>query len=205
MASIPMTQFKFGDRLVHEARPEWGTGIVTAVQPTEEDGVACQRVTIRFDRAGLKTLTTNIAKLAIADDDTHPASSVATPQGASWLTQLEKGTVDEMMSRLPEAVRDPFTTLQARIEATLKLYRFSLQGGALIDWAAAQTGLKDPMTRFNRHELETLFQRYAAARDEHLKSLVIEGRRKDPATTERLMGAAPQSARDALRRLNALR
>lgn len=199
------SQFKYGDRLVHASKPEWGQGIVTAVQNVQENGEACQRVTVRFDRAGLKTLTTNIAQLAHVDDDTHPAAPIANGQGASWLDQLEKGSVDELMSKLPEAVRDPFTTLQSRIEATLKLYRFGLQGGALIDWAAAQTGLKDPMTRFNRHELETFFRKFANERDSHLKSLVIEARRKDPAGLDRLLGSAPPSARDALRKLNALR
>jgi len=200
---MAQTTFKFGDRLVHSHKPEWGTGVVTAVQAVEQDGVPCQRVTLRFDRAGLKTMTTNIAELEMVDDDTHPAAPVAANSPDTWLTKLENGTVEELMSRLPEATRDPFNTLQSRIEATLKLYRFTEQGGALIDWAAAQTGLKDPMTRFNRHELEALFKRFALGRDTQLKSLVIEGRRKDPATTEKLMAAAPAAARDALRRLNA--
>lgn len=199
---MPQTTFKFGDRLVHAHKPEWGTGVVTAVQAVEESGVACQRVTLRFDRAGLKTLTTNIAELEHVTEDTHPAAPVAAAQTDTWLTKLENGTVEELMSRLPEATRDPFNTLQSRIEATLKLYRFSEQGGALIDWAAAQTGLKDPMIRFNRHELEQLFKRFALARDTQLKALVIEGRRKDPITTDRLLAAAPGSAREALRRLN---
>lgn len=200
--TMAQTQFKFGDRLVHVARPEWGTGVVTAAQNVEEGGVAFQRVTLRFDRAGLKTLATNLAELQVADTEVHPAAPAAAAEGASWLTQLEHGNVEEMMAKLPEAVRDPFNTLQSRIEATLKLYRFSDRGGALIDWAAAQTGLKDPMTRFNRHELEELFKRFALERDTHLKTLVIEGKRKDPATTEKLLAAAPSEARDALRRLN---
>lgn len=202
MTSMPQTTFKFGDRLVHTSRPEWGTGVVTSVQNVEQDGQTFQRVNIRFDRAGLKTLATNIAELRPVDEDTHPAAPIAAGQPETWLTQLEKGSIDELMSRLPEATRDPFNTLQSRIEATLKLYRFAEQGGALIDWAAAQTGLKDPMTRFNRHELEALFKRFALERDTHLKSLVIEGRRKDPAMVDRLLGTAPHAVRDALRRLN---
>ncbi len=200
---MAQTSFKFGDRLVHTHKPEWGTGVVTAVQAVEQDGTPCQRVTLRFDRAGLKTLTTNIAELEHVGEDTHPAAPVAGNQPDTWLTKLENGTVEELMSRLPEATRDPFNTLQSRIEATLKLYRFSEHGGALIDWAAAQTGLKDPMMRFNRHELENLFKRFALARDTQLKALVIEGRRKDPITTEKLIATGPSAARDALRRLNA--
>ncbi|MFM9956900.1 MAG: DUF3553 domain-containing protein [Phycisphaerales bacterium] len=200
---MPQTTFKFGDRLIHTHKPEWGSGVVSAVQAVEEAGVHCQRVTVRFDRAGLKTLTTNIAELELVTEDTHPAAPVSGNQPDTWLTKLENGTVEELMSRLPEPARDPFNTLQSRIEATLKLYRFSEHGGALIDWAAAQTGLKDPMTRFNRHELEALFKRFALERDTHLKTLVIEGRRKDPNTTEKLLTSGPASARDALRRLNA--
>ena len=32
------TEFKFGDRVVHSGRPEWGTGVVTAVQPVIHEG-----------------------------------------------------------------------------------------------------------------------------------------------------------------------
>ena len=78
------------------------------------------------------------------------------------------------MSRLPEAATDPFTSLEARLKATLTLYRFTDQGGSLLDWAAAQSALKDPLSEFSRHDLERLFQRFAFVRDEHLKKLVQE-------------------------------
>lgn len=197
------TTFSFGDRVLHNTKPEWGHGVVSAVQNIQEGGVPAIRLTIRFDRAGLKTITMPPAELRHAHDEPPPAADVAT--GGGWLGELEKGTVDEMMSRLPENTRDPFISAQARIENTLKLYRFGEQGSALLDWAAAQTGLKDPMTRFGRHELETLFKRYAVERDQHLKKLVIESRRTDAPMVERLLASGPSSARDALRKLNALR
>lgn len=199
------TSFKFGDRLLHSSKPEWGIGTVSAVQNIQEDGVSCQRLTIRFDRAGLKTITTAHAQLALAMDEPPIAAHLAEGSGNGWLDQMEKGSVEEVMSRLPENTRDPFLSLQARIEHTLKLYRFSTQGGALLDWAAAQTGLKDPMTRFNRHELELLFNRWAAERDSHLKKLVIEARRNESAMVDRVLNAGPSAARDALRKLHALR
>src|SRR5690606_17214651 len=111
------TQFKFGDRLVHASRPEWGAGVVTSAQNVVQDGQPCQRVTIRFDRAGLKTLTTNIAALRYAEE-AAPAPTAAAEQGQSlaeadggWLATLEAGDINEFMARLPEPTRDPFASL----------------------------------------------------------------------------------------------
>jgi len=55
--------WRTGDRLTHAGKPEWGIGTVTAVEPATQDGKPCQRVTARFDRAGLKTLSTAYADL----------------------------------------------------------------------------------------------------------------------------------------------
>ena len=60
---MPMVKFSFGDRVVHAAKPEWGVGQVVGAQPISENGVSAQRLTIRFDRAGLKTLSTGFAEL----------------------------------------------------------------------------------------------------------------------------------------------
>ena len=60
---MPQIEFKFGDRVVHSLRPEWGTGVVTQAQSTIIDGKPAQRLTLRFDRAGLKTLSSPPAEL----------------------------------------------------------------------------------------------------------------------------------------------
>ncbi len=197
-------EFKYGDRLVHAAKPEWGTGVVSSAQNVTEDGVACQRLTIRFDRAGLKTLSTGIADLRPAEE--HPsveaAGAAATADsGVSWLGQLEAGDLTERMQKLPEATRDPFVSLATRLKATLSLWRFSQDGAALLDWAAMQTGMKDPLTRFNRHELEQFFKRFATEREAHLKRLLFEAKKQPSAEIERVLAEAGSAARDAVRRL----
>lgn len=195
------SDFKFGDRVVHTTRPEWGTGVVTAVQPVVHEGKPAQQLTLRFDRGGLKTISTAVASLRLADqdDEHHPAKDVAgEPRG--WLDSLGADNPAEAMSRLPEATRDPFTTLAARIQATIALYRFSDRGSSILDWAAAQTGLADPLSRFNRHQLEEFFKRFAGERDTHLKRLVLELQRKDPAAAEQVLRTAPPTVRDTLRR-----
>lgn len=200
MASI---EFKFGDRLVHSTRPEWGEGVVTAAQSIVENGKPCQRLTIRFERAGLKTISTAFAELRPAEE--HPsveAAAGAASGDTGWLSQLEAGDLNERMAKLPEATRDPFATLAARLRATLALFRFSEQGSALLDWAAMQTGLKDPLARFNRHELEQLFKRFAMERDSQLKKLLQEARKYPSAEIERAKAEAPPAARDALRKIH---
>lgn len=196
-------EFKFGDRLVHTAKPEWGTGVVSAAQNLVENGVSTQRLTIRFERAGLKTLSTGIAELRPAEE--HPSSDAAgaaASEGVSWLGQLEAGDLTERMQRLPEPTRDPFTTLATRLKATLGLWRFSEQGAALLDWAAMQTGLKDPLARFNRHELERYFKRFASEREAQLKKLLIEAKKQPSPDIERVKADATPAARDAMRRLH---
>lgn len=199
------TEFKFGDRVVHAARPEWGQGVVTAASPDTVEGRTCQRLTIRFDRGGLKTLSTALANLrpAAATDVTPPPSeqpSAAEQLTATgWLDRLGAEAPEVIMARLPENATDPFSTPLQRLGATLALYRFTPQGGSLLDWAAAQTGLADPLTVFNRHELEQFFARFATARDQHLRQLADDIRRKDPDALARALAGAPASAQAALR------
>ncbi len=201
------SEFKFGDRLVHESKPEWGAGVVTAAQSIEENGRAFQRLTLRFDRAGLKTISTAHARLKRVESaadmpDSADAPAAAAANGASgWLGALESGNLNEVMSRLPETTRDPFRTLSERLKATLGLYRFSTQGAALLDWAAMQTGLADPLTRFNRHELEEFFKRFAFEREAHLKQIIQEVRKSPPADLQAVLSSAPPAGRDALKKL----
>jgi hypothetical protein len=123
----------------------------------------------------------------------------------SWLDQAEAGTADERMTRLPEPATDPFRTKKARLEATLGLYRFAGVGASLVDWAAAQSGLKDPLSRFNRHQLEQFFDRFRNNLDGHLKRLTFELKREDPAGLAAAIAAAPPQARQALKRIDAAR
>jgi hypothetical protein len=202
---MPVTQWSFGDKVVHAGKPEWGTGLVTAAAKTVHEGKPCQRLTIRFDRAGLKTISTAIADLREATTAAVAAEIPQTDEQAAWANGLAGGTPAEILARLPEAATDPFSSLADRLKATLNLYKFSDAAASLLDWAAVQSGLKDPLSRFNRHELEQMFKRYAFVRDEHLKKLAIEMRRKDPSGLDQMIRSALPQAQQALRRLDAKR
>lgn len=199
------TLFSFGDRVVHAAKPEWGTGIVSKAQNLIKDGKQHQSLTIRFERAGLKTLSTAFADLRPASaSDGHPAETApdtdapAAPTSGGWLDEAASIPPEKAMARLPEACSDPFSTPEQRLKATLNQYRFTPEGGSLLDWAATQTGLADPLSRFARPELEQFFKRYADNRDAHLRAVADEIRRQDPAALDRLAAKAPPKARAVL-------
>lgn len=196
------TTYSFGDRVVHASKPEWGAGEVLSAMAHEEEGQAGQRLKVRFERAGLKTLSTIHADIRPA---TGPAISPEAPAGeggAERAAALERDPA-LLFATLPEATRDPFRPLKARLEATLALYRFDSTGASLIDWAAAQSGLADPMVRFNRHELEQFFARWARERDLQLKRLLLEIKRADPEAYQRTIKAPPRAAADVVRRIHA--
>ena len=245
----PKHSFAFGDRIVHAGKPEWGAGIVSKARNVTHNGVQAQSLTIRFDRAGLKTLNSAFAQLVPAndhrpaapqpdvvpsDDDhdapTTPAHHRPTPSTGiagsvaaatmlsqdhdapaadaaradrSWLDEAAATPIDKAMARLPEPCRDPFLPLARRLEHTLKQYRFQPRGASLLDWAAAQTGLADPLSRFSRQELEQFFRRYADARDNHLAELAAELRRTDPPALDEVLRNAPHDARHVVRRIHA--
>ena len=63
-----------------------------------------------------------------------------------------------------------------------------------------QTGMKDPLARFSRHELESFFQRFQANLDAHLKRLVKDLRRQEPGVLAEAGATATGGAAHALRR-----
>ncbi len=201
-----LKQWSFGDKVVHLDRPEWGIGMITTVTADSHEGKPCQRVIVRFERAGVKTLSTGIANL-IPAEDAPKLHDMSTGDSAHDPLLGDRGAVAarEVMMKLPDVATDPFTTATARLKATLALYRYSEQGGSLIDWAAAQSGLRDPMTRFNRHELEDLFRRFAQVRDEHLRKVVLEVKKTEPAAIAPLMKQAPRGAMNAMKRFDNMR
>lgn len=194
--------FKFGDRVVHTGKAEWGEGVVTGAQPATQDGKPCQRVTVRFDRVGIKALSTALAPLQKVEDRPQIDAALANA-GTDWLASVGSKQVMEIMTKLPEPATDPFSSAERRLAATLGLYKFKINGGSLIDWAIQQTGLKDPLSRFNRHDLEEFFKRFENNRNQHLKKLASDMQRTDRATYDRVMASAPSEARDALRRFDA--
>jgi hypothetical protein len=205
---MSVTQWNFGDRVVHAGKPEWGVGQVTGASRMVHEGKVCQRLTVRFDRAGVKTLNTAIADLRPASEaapggDETPAPGASESGGnGGWLEQVSAPTSIEVFTRLPEQTTDPFTSLASRVKASAGLYRFTDTGASLLDWAAMQSGLRDPLTRYSRHELEQLFRRFAAVRDEHFKKVASELKRRDPGGFDEAMKGAPPAALQAVKRLD---
>jgi len=206
---------KPGDRVRHAGRPEWGVGAVQSTEASAHEGKPCQRVTVRFEREGLKTLSTAFADLRSADQFATVKEPRPTPDGPVsaglsddvgsevMIPESDAVSPEQLLQSVPEPATDPFASPRRRLAATLDLYRFTGQGASLLDWAAMQTGMKDPMTRLNRHELEKLFERFRMNLDTHLRKLVKEIRRQDPAALAELSASAGPAAKHALRRADA--
>lgn len=209
--SQTQARFAAGDVVAHPRRPEWGSGVVKQAQAITHEGQDAQRLAVDFANQGRVVINTAIAPLTRADsarsgqDSDHKGSedmtrllgSTATgtsrtqgsnagtgSSGGGWLAQLERasGQSRHELWGLPHAMTDPFETLTKRLEATLDSYKFSTEPRSLIDWAVIQTGLNDPLSKYTRSELEQAFPRFARDRDEHLKDLVRQIKRKGDAT-----------------------
>jgi hypothetical protein len=194
---MAIREWKLGDRIVHAGKPEWGTGEVRTAESIVQEGVRCQRLTVRFDRAGFKTLSTAFADLRAREDapeplsEPEPVNDPLAPQGINYR---------ERLLAIPEDATDPFRSRKARLTTTLSLYRFTPSGASLLDWAASQTGLKDPLSKFSRHELEQSFDRFRINLDTHLKKLAFEMRKADPTGLAEAAAAAGPEGKQALRR-----
>ena len=196
-------KWRTGDSVIHAGKPEWGVGTVTAVEPASQDGKPCQRVTARFDRAGLKTLSTAYADLQPPGDLSALEREIAAVEALPGHDEHEAART--FMASLPDEITDPFAPLDERLADSLGQYRFQPTGAGLIDWASLRSGLADPLSRFNRHELEELFQRFRTNLDNHVGKLVRELARKDREALGRVTSQAGDEAKRALRRIDALR
>lgn len=215
-------KFVAGDRVRNSARPEWGVGVVQkaeivaaqSVSKPGSNGTAGQRLTIRFPNAGSKILLSTHAPLVIVTEKHDPFAEYEPPSmqawdklNGDWLAPMAKRKIEEAMISLPADVKDPFNSLSKRLSLTLNLYRFDRSGRGLMDWAVAQTGLDDPLSRFSRPELEQKFDRWCSERDGHLARLLQEARNpgNDQQAIQSLIRGAPQQAQDAVRKLTATR
>ena len=169
------------------------------------EGRPSQRLTIRFERAGIKTLAAAVANIRKADSSAQPASQ-AEPKPVRLEESAESDAeLTKKLTGLPDDAVDPFISLSKRLETTLGLYRFSDKGGSLLDWAAMQTGLADPLTRFLRHDLETHFGAFRRALDRHAGDLGAQLARHDKAKLNEILAKAPEAGQHALRRALARR
>jgi len=207
-------RFEFGDRVRNAKRPEWGIGSVVKAENVTVNGRASQRLSVRFPGVGVKVLNTAQARLQhVADQpaglpgdpdaDDHPVRVWDKVGRAEWLAPVAQRKIEQAMISLPVEARDPFNGLGHRLEVTLGLYRFDRTGAGLIQWALAQTGLDDPLSRFSRHELEQFFDRWAFERDAHLQRLIEEAGR-DQRVVESALAQAPPAAKAAVQRITAV-
>lgn len=192
--------FTKGDSIVHAGKPEWGAGKVLSAESYLHEGKPAQRLSIRFDRAGTKSISTAFADLRPASDMPRLLEAPEEPDPIAQAALT--ANVEELMTRLPDRATDPFSSLRSRLTATLDLYRFTETGGALLDWAAIQTGLKDPLSRFNRHELEQWFVKFKIELDNHLRKLLKDVRKQEPGTIEAVVAGANPAGRAAVRRVD---
>lgn len=213
-----VVQFSNGDVVVHTRRPEWGDGVVDRAITVEHEGKAAQRLVIRFSNQGLVTLNTGVAPLIRKDastmastttTSTTPTSSSSRPAfgkpGAGWLGGLGEKRAGEELYKLSDAMTDPFASHARRLQATLDSYRFGTDGRdprLLLDWAVAQTGLNDPLTKYSRPELEQAFPRFNRDRENHLFELVRGMKRSGESATlnKFLQETTLPAARNALQR-----
>jgi len=200
-----------GDRVVHADKPEWGVGVVSRGSPATHEGAACQRLVIRFDRAGLKTVSTGVADIRAAGDrvGTVPERDAA-PSGAPAPVQnpilsADANEARRIMTAIPERARDPFASAASRLRETLRLYRFSGEGGPLIEWGVMMSGLSDPLSRFSRHELEDYFESFSRVLDQHLAKEVRGAGAIPRDELVEIARAAPERGQRALRRIHAKR
>lgn len=204
--------FAFGDRVRHIRRPEWGVGTITKSEDIGLNGQRAQRLSIRFPNAGMKTILTGHAELEKYTGNGDPLGDAENPgvgawdkmQESEWLSSVADRKVKESMITLPMEVRDPFNSMAQRMEMMLGLYRFDRSGRGLMDWAVAQTGLNDPLSRFTRHELEQHFDRWSHEREQQLAKLLQEAR-MEMATVNALVKKAVPAAQYAVRRLTMAR
>ncbi len=207
MNPTQIQKFQMGDRVVHASKPEWGVGIVSTSSMGEHEGQPCQRLVIRFDRAGLKTVSTAFAKIEPAGNrvGTVPEKESASAKLDGLENPILKASareVQDIMTRIPEAARDPFATPAQRLRSTLSLYRFTNSGAPLIEWAVMQSGLSDPLSRFSRPELEEFFGFFEKILWKHLGKMVREARDVPAAELVQIRDSAPIEGQHALQRLH---
>lgn len=214
---MPKENFEFGDRVRLCRRPEWGVGSVVKVEAAMRNGSRSQSVSVRFANEGLKVLNTAVAELELVNFEhkeevekakDHPMLQWQQFSEGDWLAPMAQRKIKEAMIALPENVRDQFCSIKRRLKQTLELFRFERTGSSLIEWAIAQSGMDDPLSRFTRQELELLFDRWASHRQDHLQKLLQEASSNiDLARGEvdALLADAPLSAKEHVRRITAKR
>ncbi len=196
----------FGDRVAHQKFPEWGSGAVIKVEKTAVNGESTSRVTVRFSNAGLKSFVGDELPLFLMQnghavpgdrDGKRPAIAEVEDLERAGLHQAVEQKLQDIMRAIPLPCRDPFNTLEHRLRRTLDLYKYDMSGRGLMEWAIAQTGMDDPLSRFNRTELEVYFKEYSNELNKHLAKLLKEIHSESLSVKE-IIASAPKRAKSAV-------
>ena len=186
------TVFNSGDVVVHPKRPEWGNGTVMSASVILHEGVKVQRLVIKFSNKGRVVINTGVAGLVHKDQNLNRKDVMSTVinrgSGNGWLKDLENEVSAQKheLWALPEGLQDPFLSLEGRLKNTAESFKFSKEARSLMDWAVVQTGLDDPLSKYNRHELEEGFMHFERDRNLHLLDLVkqLKSKMQVPAITK---------------------
>ena len=113
-------------------------------------------------------------------DRTRPADDRDAADRDNWLDELEGKTARsrEELWQLNDAMTDAFRSPEDRLKAILDSYRYSTDPKSILVWATAQTGHDDPLSHYTRTDLEQAFPRFARERDQQLRTLVRDFKRK---------------------------
>jgi hypothetical protein len=200
--------FQPGDRVRHADRPDWGPGVVESSKPLVQDGTAGWQLVIRFEQKGRVTVQTRYARIV---PESRKSVDFTPPKGAQGVTigtggfaaALGAGIAEaSVLIELPSEVNDLFAPVERRLAATLELFKYSAEARSLLEWASAQSGLTDPLSRFSRHELESAFAAYAKKRETHLRDLIGQIRKAGRLDLfEKLPATTPAAGRVALSKL----
>jgi glutamyl/glutaminyl-tRNA synthetase len=165
------------------------------------------RLWVRFPTTGEKALLASAAGLELVDSpaseqllgDRPSIHELDMANGGGWLADVSKRKIDDVMVAVSDDALDPFASPQRRLANILGLYRFDGSPARLVEWAVAQSGLDDPMSRFNRQELEQFHRRWLANVDAQLLKLLTDLKR-ERALVDAALKTAPPLAQRAVRR-----
>jgi hypothetical protein len=198
--------FAKGESVVHAGKPEWGPGDIISAEGHVHEGKPCQRLTIRFARGGLKTISTAFADLRAAEDSLSRQIIRAGDDLSDPLDKMmRRKSAEESLQKIPDDAIDPFRSLNNRLATTINLYKWMDSPAGVLEWATIQTGLGDAMSVFNRHELEQAMDKFRIQVDNHLKKLLPQARKADAAGVQKILLTAGPSAKAALRRVDTMR
>lgn len=188
-----------GDRVLHPSRPEWGAGRVTAVQRAAHAGRSCQKLTIRFDAAGTRTVSTAFVHLQPVQADPRGASGDPAPAAdAGAEAPRDRRELFARLAGLPPEVTNRSTSASERLAAGLAWYRFEGEGRGLLDWSIARSGVADPLAELSRQDLEQAWEGFFRRLDHAVGELARDLARHDATALAAVLSKAPVRGRQVL-------